>query len=96
MNRELPRLLLGIAARGYRGPITEQALSSLVAHAKEHGVEAVLSWVEDDPGLLVLPSWQFWSAPLAGLIRDRRQCAAATDERSRGLYGHDTGSNTTK
>jgi len=67
MNRELPQLLLGIAALGYRGPITEWALSSLVAHAKEHGVETVLSWVEDDPGLLVLPSWQFWRVPLAGL-----------------------------
>lgn len=73
MSRELPQLLLGIAALRYRGPITEQALSSLVAHAKEHSVEAVLAWVEDDPGLLVLPSWQFWPIPLAGLIHDRPQ-----------------------
>lgn len=60
MNRELPQLLLGIAAMGYRGSITEHALSSLVAHAKEHGVETVLGWVQDDPGLIVAPSWQFW------------------------------------
>jgi hypothetical protein len=66
-NRELPQLLLGIAALGYRGPISERALSSLAAHAKEHGVEAVLSWIEHDPGLVVLPSWQFWPVPLVGL-----------------------------
>lgn len=59
MNAELPALLLGIGRLGYRGPITEQALSSLVAHAKEHGVEAVLEWIRDDPGLLFMPSWQF-------------------------------------
>lgn len=67
MNGELPRLLLGLAALGYRGLITERALSSLVAHAKDHGVETVLSWVEDDPGLLFLPSWQFWPPSLATL-----------------------------
>jgi hypothetical protein len=59
MNEELPQLLVGIAATGYRGPITEMALSSLVAHAKEHGVPTVLSWIEEDPGLLLMPSWQF-------------------------------------
>jgi len=59
MNEELLQLLLGIARLGYRGPITEMALSSLVAHAKEHGVQTVLSWIEEDPGLLLMPSWQF-------------------------------------
>jgi hypothetical protein len=60
---ELAQLLLGIAARGYRGPIGAAALSSLVAHAEEHGVEAVLSWIDDDPGLLLVPSWQFFRLP---------------------------------
>jgi len=59
MNEELPQLLLGIARLGYRGRITEMALSSLVAHAKEHGVQTVLSWIGEDPGLLLMPSWQF-------------------------------------
>ena len=56
----LPVLILGIAKLGYRGPIPERALSSLVAHAQEHGVSAVLSWIEEDPGLLLVPSWQFF------------------------------------
>lgn len=63
MNAELPALLLGIAKLGYRGPITECALSSLVAHAQEHGVPAVLSWIEEDAGLLLVPSWQFFWVP---------------------------------
>ena len=57
---ELPQLLLGLARIGYCGTITAQALSSLVAHAKEHGVDVVLGWVRADPGLLFVPSWQFW------------------------------------
>ena len=60
MTAELPALLLGIAKIGYRGPIPECALSSLVAHAQEHGVSAVLSWIEEDAGLLLVPSWQFF------------------------------------
>lgn len=60
---ELPQLLLGLARIGHRGTIPAHALSSLVAHAKEHGVEAVLGWVRDDPGLLFVPSWQFWLLP---------------------------------
>ena len=63
MTAELPGLLLGIARLGHRGPIPERPLSSLVAHAQEHGVEIVLSWIEDDPGLLVVPSWQFFYLP---------------------------------
>lgn len=59
MNRELVQLLVGIASLGYQGPIAERALSSLVAHAKEHGVATVLAWVVEDPGLLQVPSWQF-------------------------------------
>jgi hypothetical protein len=58
-----PALLLGIAKLGYRGPIPENALSSLVAHAEKHGVGAVLSWIEEDPGLLFVPSWQFFWVP---------------------------------
>jgi hypothetical protein len=65
MNRELPQHLMGIAAMGYRGLITEEALSSLVAHAKEHGVETVLGWIEADSSLLFMPSWQFWCPTLA-------------------------------
>ena len=60
MTTPLPALLLGIAKLGYRGPISERALSSLVAHAQNHGVSAVLSWIESDPGLLLVPSWQFF------------------------------------
>lgn len=60
MSAELPALLLGIAKLGYQGLIPERALSSLVAHAQEHGVPTVLSWIEDDPGLLLVPSWQFF------------------------------------
>ncbi len=60
---ELPQLLLGLAQLGCRGPILEHALSSLVAHAQEHGVETVLGWVEEDSGLLFVPSWQFWLLP---------------------------------
>jgi len=63
MTAELPALLLGIARRGYRGPIPERALSSLVAHAQEHGVCAVLEWTEKDSGLLLVPSWQFFWVP---------------------------------
>lgn len=63
MNAELPALLLGIANIGYRGPIPERALSSLVAHAQDHGVSEVLSWIERDPGLLIVPSWQFFLVP---------------------------------
>lgn len=55
-GRELPQLLLGIARLGFRGSIEAEALSSLVARAKDHGVEAVLAWVDDDPGLLRIPS----------------------------------------
>jgi len=63
MTAALPALLLGIAKLGYRGPILERALSSLVAHAQEHGVSAVLSWIDQDAGLLLVPSWQFFSMP---------------------------------
>lgn len=42
-----------------RLPFGERALSSLVAHAQEHGLDAVASWVEDDPGLSFVPSWPF-------------------------------------
>jgi hypothetical protein len=63
VSTTLPALLLGIARLGYRGPIPERALSSLVAHAQEHGVPAVLAWIEEDPGLLFVPSWQFFCIP---------------------------------
>ena len=56
---ELVQLLMGIAKLGYRGLITETALSSLVAYAKDYGVEEVLRWINEDPGLLFVPSWQF-------------------------------------
>lgn len=59
----LPQVLMGIARMGYRGSIPAHALSSLVAHAEEHGVPAVLSWIEEDPGLLLVPSWQFYYLP---------------------------------
>ena len=60
MSAALPALLLGIARMGYRGRISERALSSLVAHAEEHGMETVLEWIRDDSGLLEAPSWQFY------------------------------------
>ena len=63
MTSVLPALLLGVAHRGYRGTITERALSSLVAHAEAHGLEEVLSWIDEDPGLLFVPSWQFFYLP---------------------------------
>lgn len=64
MTAELPALLHGIANLGYRGQIPEHALSSLLAHAPEHGVSAVLSWIEEDVGLFLVPSWQFfWNPP---------------------------------
>lgn len=60
---ELPQLLLGLARIGCRGPIAAHALSSLVAHAQDHGVDVVLGWVRDDSGLVHVPSWQFWLLP---------------------------------
>ena len=69
-------LLLGIAEMGYRGKIGEKCLSSLVAWAKEYGVEEVLKWIKDDSGLLSVPSWQFpikWMLTEEKLIvKDRR------------------------
>jgi hypothetical protein len=66
---EPPQLLLGIARLGFRGPIPAAALSSLVTQAKDHGVSAVLAWVDDDPGLLSIPSgypsWLFHSLLLS-------------------------------
>ena len=56
---ELVQLLLGIAKLGYRGPISERALSFLVAYAKDYGVEEVLRWIDEDSGYLIVPSWQF-------------------------------------
>jgi len=70
-GRELPQLLMGIAQLGYRGPIAEHALSSLVAHAKEHGVSTVLHWIDEDPGYLFVPSWQFWPVLLTSFLPER-------------------------
>ncbi len=58
-NAELPQLLFGLTRLGYRGTVATYALSSLVAHAQDYGVAEVLRWVEDDPGLVFMPSWQF-------------------------------------
>ncbi len=63
MSTALPALLVGIAALGYRGAIGEEVLSSLVAHVENHGLEEVLRWIEEDPGLLLVPSWQFFRLP---------------------------------
>ncbi|MBZ5639220.1 MAG: hypothetical protein LAO51_10775 [Acidobacteriia bacterium] len=63
MSAALPAVLMGITRLGYRGTITEHALSSLVAHVEEHGLETVLRWIEEDPGLLLMPSWQFFYLP---------------------------------
>lgn len=57
---ELPLLLLELAHRGCRQPITASALSSLVDHAVQYGVDQVAGWVEEDPGYTFMPSWQFW------------------------------------
>ncbi len=73
-SRELPALVVGIARMGYRGPIREHALSSLVAWASEYGVEEVLRWVREDSGLLFVPSWQFipsWQMACFLSMRDR-------------------------
>lgn len=67
---EIAQLLIGLARMGYRGPIRERSLSSLVAWAKEYSVSEVLSWIEADSGLLLCASWQFlmpWQ-----VARDRR------------------------
>jgi hypothetical protein len=56
---EIGELLLGIGRLGYRGAISERCLSSLLAHAREHGLDEVLSRIADDSGYLVVPSWQF-------------------------------------
>lgn len=58
-THNLAALVLGLARLGYRGPVRERALSSLVAWASEHDVDTVLSWVREDSGLLFVPSWQF-------------------------------------
>ena len=50
---------MGIGRLGYRGIITERALSSLIAYVQELGLEEVLRWIEEDPGLLFVPSCQF-------------------------------------
>jgi len=63
VSRVLPALLLGIGRLGYRGQIPDRALSSLVSHAEEYGVEEVLRWIDQDPGLLFVPSWQFFRLP---------------------------------
>lgn len=56
---EIVQLVLGIARLGCHQPITERCLSSLLAHAQDHGVEAVLGWLNTDPGYLLVSSWQF-------------------------------------
>jgi hypothetical protein len=60
VSATVPAVLMGISRLGYRGAIGAKALSSLVAHAQEHGLETVLLWIEQDPGLLLVPSWQFF------------------------------------
>ena len=72
-DTELVQLLIGIARLGYRGPIKEHSLSSLVAYAKDHGVSTVLEWIREEPGYLVVPSWQFllaWQVRRAGDIEN--------------------------
>lgn len=64
MNAAL--LSVELARRGHLG-VTAPALSSLVGHAHEHGLEAVLAWVDDDPALLWCPSWQWVPWLLFGL-----------------------------
>jgi hypothetical protein len=39
--------------------MTERALSSLVAYVEEFGLEEVLQQIDEDPGLLFVPSCQF-------------------------------------
>ena len=56
---ELVQLLMGLSRMGFRGSIGERSLSSLVAWAKQHSVAEVLAWIDEDPGLLFCPSWQF-------------------------------------
>lgn len=69
---EIVHLLIGLARRGYHGPVSEKSLSSLVAWAKDYSVEEVLAWIADDPGLLFCPSWQFLLA--WQLARDGKIC----------------------
>jgi len=56
---QVGELLLGIGRLGYNEGISERCLSSLLAHAREHGLQEVLHWIQDDPGYLSVPSWQF-------------------------------------
>lgn len=53
------QLLLGIAQAGYRGPIGPRCLSQLVCQAEDYGLETVLSWIKEDPGLLIMPGCVF-------------------------------------
>ncbi len=62
----LVQIVLGIARLGYRGAVSEQCLSSLVAHAQDNGVAEVLGWIQKDPGYLSCPSWQFLPCLPAG------------------------------
>jgi hypothetical protein len=51
---------VAIAERFGAVHVGEHALSALVWWAREEGVEHVLDWIEDDPGLTIIPSWPFW------------------------------------
>jgi len=59
LSGALPAPLIGIGRLGYLGIMTERALSSLVAYVEEFGLEEVLQQIDEDPGLLFVPSCQF-------------------------------------
>jgi hypothetical protein len=76
-DRELVGLVIGLARMGFRGTIKEQTLSCLVGWAKDYGVAEVLSWIDQDPGWLIAPSWRL---PLAWQIASAAaaECQRAT------------------
>jgi hypothetical protein len=58
MTRTGVQLAVELARR--RIPIKAHALSSLAARAEDYGVRTVVEWIEEDPGLALVPSWQWW------------------------------------
>jgi hypothetical protein len=89
-DRELVPLLFGIAKLGYRGAIQERPLSSLLTQAKDHGVEATLAAIDDDPGLLLVqsacPRWLVIGPPSAlSFCHDRFMREKVKSRRSKSI-----------
>lgn len=75
MSRDSVMVQLSFAiARMYPGiNIKEKALSSLSAYSMNHGIGKVIGWVENDVGLVFVPSWQFsWTSFLLSFRKGKR------------------------